>query len=312
MGHIGVKGLKDATTGLSWDETHISSCRICALANIKHQPFHKSVTSRAEHFLYHVHSDICGPFPTGYGGYRYFILFIDDCTRFTLIFFLKQHSDALKAFIEYRSAVEKFLGLPIVYLRIDNAPEYIHGQFDDYCKANGIIFEKIVPDASQQNGVSERVNLTVAQMMRAMLLDGDLPDYFWPLAATCGVHIKNRVPHSALPTHITPFTLWMNKKPDLSHLRPFGCHVTSRCLNSDSLNKVQPCGEPGRFVGYARDSKGYLIWFPKSRSILPRRDVVFHDMPAPQPPQPEGVLWDDVPMDTTTLFGSPYCGDTSG
>jgi hypothetical protein len=209
------------------------------------------VTSRAEHPLYRIHSDICGPFPTGYGGYHYFVLFIDNYTRFILIFFLKQCSDALKAFVEYCSAVEKFLGVSIVFLRINNALKYIHSQFDDYCKANGISFEKIVPDVSPQNGVSEQANFTVAQMMHVMLLDGDIPDYFWPLAAACGVHIKNRVLHSALPTHSTPFTLWMNKKPNVSHLRPFGCHVTSRRLNSDFLNKVEQRGKPGRFVGYA-------------------------------------------------------------
>ena len=150
-----------------------------------------------------------------------------------------------------------------------NAEPYIHGQFDDYCKANGISFEKIMLDASPQNGISKCANLTVSQMMHAMLLDGDLPDYFWPLAAACGIHIKNHVPHSVLPTHSTPFTLWMKKKPDLSHLHPFGCHITSRRVNSDSLNKVELQGEAGHFVRYARDSKGYLIWFPHTRSILP-------------------------------------------
>jgi hypothetical protein len=58
-------------------------------------------------------------------------------------------------FVEYCSAIEKFLGVSIIFLCIDNAPEYIHGQFDDYCKANSISFEKTVHNASPQNGVSE-------------------------------------------------------------------------------------------------------------------------------------------------------------
>ena len=134
--------------------------------------------------------------------------FIDNWACWTAIFFLKHRSDALKVFIEYYATVEKFLNIPIVFLRVDNAPEHIHGQFNDYCKANGISFEKIVLNASQ-NGIAECANLTVLQMMCAMLLNGDLPDYFWPLAAACGVHIKNCVPHSMLPTHSTPFMLWM-------------------------------------------------------------------------------------------------------
>ncbi|KAJ7770852.1 hypothetical protein DFH07DRAFT_680884, partial [Mycena maculata] len=54
-----------------------------------------------------------------------------------------------------------------------------------------------------------------------------------------------------------PFECWFQRKPDLSHLRLFGALVTSRKTNSDVLNKVVPRGEEGRFVGYAKDSKGY-------------------------------------------------------
>ncbi len=306
MGHIGVKGLGKATTGLHWDETYSPDCRVCALANIKRFPFPKQSSTRATRPLFRIHTDICGKLPTGYGGYQYFILFIDDWSRWISIYFLKRRSDALKAFVEFRTAMEKFLGVSIIILRVDNAPEYIHGLFEDYCKTNGLTYEKIVPDASPQNGVSERSNWTVASMTRALLLDGDIADYFWPFAAQSAVHIKVRVPHSAIEPDKTPFELIMGKKPDLSHLRPFGCVVTARRLNSDSLAKFQPRGEEGRFMGYARDSKGYLIWFPSSRSVLVRRDVIFHDVDK----IPEltvnrsGLMWDDIPLDSTTQFGS--------
>ena len=175
-------------------------------------------------------------------------------------------------------AMERFLGVSIIILCVDNAPEYIHGLFEDYCKMNGLTYEKIVPDASPQNGVSKCSNWTVASMTPALLLDGDIADYFWPFAAQSAVHIKVRVPHSAINPDKTPFELIMGKKPDLSHLRPFGCVVTARRLNLDSLAKFQPRGEEGRFMGYARDSKGYLIWFPSSRSVLVCRDEIFHDV----------------------------------
>ncbi|KAJ7791006.1 hypothetical protein B0H14DRAFT_204384 [Mycena olivaceomarginata] len=73
--------------------------------------------------------------------------------------------------------------------------------------------------------------------------------------------------------------------------------VTSRKTNSDALNKVTQRGEEGRFVG-SRDSKGYLIWFPDSKSIRSRRDVEFHGFPdfLPSPALTE-ILWDDIPAD---------------
>ena len=307
MGHIDVKGLKDVTTGLDWDDSRSSHCRICALANIKRLPFPKATLTHAERPLYRIHTDICSKLPLGYGGYYYFVLFIDDYSCYMFIYFLKRRSDVLKVFIEFRTATEKFLGVSIVFLRCDNAPEYIRGMFENYCKTNGISYEKIVPDASPQNGVSEHANWTVGSMSRAMLLDGDMSDFFWPFAALTAVHIKVRVPHSAIPSEKTPFELIMHKKPDLSHLRPFGCLVTSRRLNSNTLTKFEPRGKEGRFLGYAQDSKGYLIWFPVSRTVLVRCDVIFHGLPdvKSEPLICSGPLWDDIPVDETTQFGSP-------
>jgi hypothetical protein len=303
VGHIDVKGLQRATTGLPINSVHVKNCRICALANIKRLKFPHKATHRAARPLFRIHSDICGPLSIGYGGFQYFITFIDDSCRYIAIYFLKLKSDALKCFREFRAATEKFLGYPIVFLRIDNAPELIHGQFSDYCKEHGITYERTVPDASQQNGVAERANQIIERMTRAMLVDSSLTVWFWPLAAQAAVHIKNRVPHASLKPDTTPFEGWFKRKPDLSHLRPFGALVTTRKTNSDELMKLVPRGEEGRFVGYARDSKGYLIWFPNSRTIRPHCDIEFHGFPdfLPSPPLSE-ILWDDIPTDLEPRF----------
>jgi hypothetical protein len=140
-------------------------------------------------------------------------------------------------------------------------------------------------------------------MTHAMLIDASLTFWFWPLAAQAAVHIKNRIPHASNPPNVTPFEGWFKCKPDLSHLRPFGALVTSRKTSSMELMKLEPRGEEGRFVGYAHNSKGYLIWFPDSRSIRPRRDVEFHGFPdfLPSPPLSE-ILWDNIPMDLEPRF----------
>jgi hypothetical protein len=303
MGHIDVKGLEHATTGIPIDSVHVKNCRICALANIKRLKFPRKAANRADRPLFRIHCDVCGPLPNGYGGFRYFITFIDDYCRFIVIYFLKLKSDALKCFQEFRAVAEKYLGYPIVFLRIDNAPELVYGNFNDYCKEHGITYERTVPDASQQNGVAERANQIIERMTRAMLLDASLTFWFWPLAAQAAVHIKNRVPHASNSRDVTPFEGWFKRKPDLSHLRPFGALVTARKTDSTELMKFEPRGEEGRFVGYARDSKGYLIWFPESRSIRPRRDVQFHGFPEflPSPPLTD-ILWDDIPIEIEPRF----------
>ncbi|KAJ3767714.1 hypothetical protein FB446DRAFT_619524, partial [Lentinula raphanica] len=78
MGHIDVKGLKRATTGLPVDDVEVKHCRICALANIKRLPFPKWSHTRADRPLFRIHCDICGPLPIGYGNFRFFIIFVDD------------------------------------------------------------------------------------------------------------------------------------------------------------------------------------------------------------------------------------------
>jgi hypothetical protein len=157
----------------------------------------------------------------------------------------------------------------------------MQGDFEIFTKESGISYEKIVPDASQQNGVAERHNFTFHNMCRSMLLDADLSDWFWPLAIQAAVHIKNRVPHKALPRYTSPYELWNNAKPSLEHLRPFGAHCVSRIIPPKSLSKFQPRGEYGRFMGYAKDSTGYLFWNPSSRSLRVRRDLNFFPSPPP-------------------------------
>jgi hypothetical protein len=92
--------------------------------------------------------------------------------------------------------------------------------------------------------------------MHAMLLDAGLPLYFWPLATQAAVHIGNRLPHASLPGQVSPFQHWFKRKPDISHLWPFGSLVTVQKPNSTDQNKGLMHGEEGCFIDYARDSAG--------------------------------------------------------
>lgn len=244
---------------------------------------------------------ICGPLPHCYGNFSYFILFIDCYSRYISLFFLKQRDDALNSFIEYCTAVQNYTNKTLFILRVDNAPELIRGKMESYCKAEGVTYEKMIPDSPSQNGMAKRTNLTIGSMARAMLIDTDLKDYFWPFTTQAAVHIKNRVPHLSLPPDKMPFELWHRYKPNLSHLRLFGVICTSQIL-SNNHSKFTPRGETGCFLGYAKDAKGYLIWIPgpnnRGGTVKARRDVTFHDYPIHLSHVPsmdtESILWDDI------------------
>ena len=313
MGHIGVKGLRSAVDGLTSDDSNHHSCVICAEANIKRSPFPDKASHPATRVLERIHCDICGPFPPSYGSFRYFILFICCQSRYISLYLMKSRDEAYQHFTTFRAASEKFCRQNISILRVDNAPELIKGKLEALCKNEGITYEKTVPDSPSQNGVAERCNLTLVSMTRAMLLDANLSAWFWPFAIRTAVHIKNRVPHSNLPPHVTPFQYWYGHRPNLSYMRLFGSHCTSRIL-SNHTTKLEPRGESGRFLGYPSDAKGYLVWIPgpngRGGSIKTRRDVTFHGFPSDagntvSNDTPPLTDWDVIPeRDHSSVYAS--------
>jgi hypothetical protein len=134
-----------------------------------------------------------------------------------------------------------------------------------------------------------------------MLIDANLRNYFWPFAVLAAVHIKQCVPHTSLPPHTTPSELWFRCRAELSHLCPFGLRCTTRVI-SNNLTKFEARGESGRFLGYARDAKGYLIWVTNPNNnagtLKVQRDVIFHDFtnptPSPNIPSHYLLLWEHV------------------
>ena len=92
-----------------------------------------------------------------------------------------------------------------------------------YLKSKGIRQELTVPHSPQQNGISERMNRTLMESARSMMARASLPDKYWAEAVACAAYLNNRTPTSALQGSKTPLEVWSGRKPDISHLRVFGC-----------------------------------------------------------------------------------------
>lgn len=73
----------------------------------------------------------------------------------------------------------------------DNGGEYMSTRFENYLKAEGIRHERTVPKMPEQNGVAERLNRTLIEMVRSMLIDANLPHTFWAEALCTAVYLKN-------------------------------------------------------------------------------------------------------------------------
>ena len=131
-------------------------------------------------------------------GYLYYVLFIDDFSRKTWIFFLKAKNKTLGKFQEFKALVENQSSRKICTLRSDNGGEYISREFNDFFQKVGIKRELTVPYNPQQNGVAKRKNVTVCKAARAMMCDQDLPTSLWVEVVGTAVYVQNICHHAIL------------------------------------------------------------------------------------------------------------------
>ena len=117
-----------------------------------------------------VHSDLCemnGELTKG--GKRYFISFIDDCTRFCYVYLLKSKDEVLNYFKTYKAQVENLLERKIKRLRSDCGVKYFSSDFSEFCIEHGIIHERTLPYSPQSNGIAETKNCTLTELVNALL-----------------------------------------------------------------------------------------------------------------------------------------------
>ncbi|KAL0340193.1 UNVERIFIED_CONTAM: Retrovirus-related Pol polyprotein from transposon TNT 1-94 [Sesamum radiatum] len=167
-----------------------------------------------------IHSDICDlKFVQTRGGKKYFITFIDDCTRYCYVYLLRSKDEALEAFKLYKNEVENQLSKTIKAIRSDRGGEY-GAPFEEFCSEFGIIHQTTAPYSPQSNGIAERKNRTLKEMMNAMLINSGLPQNLWGEAILSANHILNKIPQK--DKNETPYELWKGHKPSYKYLKVWG------------------------------------------------------------------------------------------
>jgi transposase InsO family protein len=160
-------------------------------------------------------------------------------------------------------------------IRSNNGKEYTSSEFNIYCEDAGIEHQLTTSYTPEQNGVSERRNQCIIEMVRCMLHEKNLPKMFWAEAANTTVFLQNRLPTKLLEEK-TPFEVLYNYKPLLSFLKIFGsiCFVHVPQIKTDKLDKK---AMPGIFGGYSIVSKAYKVYHPQTQKKAITRDVHFHE-----------------------------------
>ncbi|KAM7488108.1 hypothetical protein LguiB_025592 [Lonicera macranthoides] len=251
-------------------------CKDCLVGKQQRDSFPKQSMWRASQILQLVHADICGPIkPISNSKKRYLISFIDDFSRKTWIYFLVEKSEAFATFKIYKNRVEKEIGSYIKCLRTNRGGEFTSQEFIDFCNENGIRRQLTAAYTPQQNGVAERKNRTIMNMVRSMLSEKKIPKTFWPEAVNWTVHVLNRSPTLTARSK-TPEEAWSGVQPSVEYFRVFGC-VCHAHVPDSKRTKLDDKSLSCVLLGVSEESKAYRLYDPVSRKIIVSRDVIFEE-----------------------------------
>ncbi|PKU76601.1 Retrovirus-related Pol polyprotein from transposon TNT 1-94 [Dendrobium catenatum] len=257
------------------NKSFTANCNSCRMGKSHRLPFQKSINNSSFPFEL-VHSDVWGPSQiTSNYGFRYYVSFIDDFSKYTWIYPLLQKSDVFYKFLEFQRMIERQFQTHIRKLRTDGGGEFINNKFKTYLTAQGILHQFTCPYTPSQNGVAERKHRHITETTRTLLLEALLPTYLWVDTLLTAVHLINRLP-SPNTHNKSPYEILYQEPPDYTHLKVFG----SLCypwLKPYSNHKFSPLSHPCVFIGYAPLQKGYRCLDPKNNKVFTSRHVVFNE-----------------------------------
>ncbi|CAI7845029.1 unnamed protein product [Closterium sp. NIES-54] len=246
---------------------------------------HSSSFPPTEAPLQTLHMDVWGPARVrGQGHERYFLLVVDDYSRYTTVFSLRSKGEVTKVLIDWIRVARRHLSesfgsdLPIMRLHSDRGGEFSSDLLRAFCRSEGIRLTFTLPASPQQNGIAERRIGMVMDVARTSMIHAAAPHFLWLFAVQYAAHQINLQPRVSLP-ETTPTLRWTGKVGDASAFRVWGSRAFVRDTNADKLSsRAVPCV----FLGFPPDAPGWQFYHPTSRRVLSCQDVTFDEVLPPQ------------------------------
>nr|GEW84488.1 retrotransposon protein, putative, Ty1-copia subclass [Tanacetum cinerariifolium] len=247
----------------SINDESFDKCESCISGKMTKKPLNNNI-ERATDLLGLIHTNVCAPLRhVSRKGASYFLTFTDDFSRYGYVYLLKHKNEVFEKFKVFKSEIELQLGKKIKALRSDRGGEYLSQEFKDYISKNGIVQHLTSAYTPQQNGVSDRRNHTLLDMVRSMFNLTTLPLSFWDYALESAVRILNMVPTKKVDK--TPYEIWHGKAPKLSYLKVWGCEAYVKC---DSADKLYQRSVKCIFVRYPKETMCYYFYFPPENKVI--------------------------------------------
>ncbi|CAI7867369.1 unnamed protein product [Closterium sp. NIES-54] len=239
---------------------------------------HSSEFPPTEAPLQTLHMEAWGPARVrGQGHERYFLLVVDDYSRYTTVFPLRSKGDVTEVLIDWIRAARLQLresfgsDLPVLRLHSDRGGEFSSARLGAFCRAQGIRQTFTLPASPQQNGIAERHIGMVMDVARTSMIHAAAPHFLWPFAVQYAAHQLNLQPRVSLPD-TSPTLRWTGKVGDASAFWVWGSRAFVRDLSAD---KLSPCVVPCVFLGFPPDAHVWQFYHPTSRRVLSSQDVTF-------------------------------------
>lgn len=276
--HINMKNIqelcrKDLVRGLDNVNIPDAHCHNCSISKTTKAPCKRLGDRQTKSVLELIHSDLCGPMPMkSIGGARYILTFTDDYTRKVTVYCLKSKDEVVEYVRKYIARVERETDKKIKRFRSDNGLEYCNKTLKRMFDEMGIKHERTNVDTPQMNGIAERINRTLLDLVRAMLKSAELPERFWAEAVVTACYIKNRDIHSSI--NDVPERIWTGNKPSVKHLKVYGCLAYAYIIKQ-GRQKLDSRGRECILVGYSTQTKGYRLWDPIKGDIIQTKHIEF-------------------------------------
>nr|GEY02787.1 hypothetical protein [Tanacetum cinerariifolium] len=276
LGHINKKRIEKLQNDGLLDSTDIKSfekCVACMFGKMARKPCSHQV-EKAKDLPGLIHADACGPFKImpRQGAY-YFVTFTDDFSRYGYVYLLKHKHEVFETFKLFQKKVENQRMKTIKSLRSDRRGEYMSQEFLDHLKEYAIIAHRTPPYTSQHNGVSERRNRTLVDMIHPMMSQTTLPKSFWDYALESAARILNMVQTKKVDK--TPYEVWHVQTPKLSYLKVWGCEALVKRDTLTKPEKLEPIAFKCIFIGYPKETMGYSFYYPPENKVFVARNAEF-------------------------------------
>lgn len=256
------------------------NCEVCQISkHVRHS--YSPLPYKSSHPFHLIHSDVWGPSRVkSISGARWFVTFIDDHTRVSWVFLMKEKSEVGKIFQHFHQMIQNQFGTKIQVLKSDNAKEYFHSELGNYFTQQGIIHLTSCVDTPQQNGVAERKNRHLLEVTRSLLFSSSVPNHFWGEDVLTATYLINRMPSRVIDFKTPlqslkssfPHTRILSQVP----LKIFGC--TSFVHNHQpNRSKLDPRSFKCIFLGYSPNQHGYKCYSPSTKKFYHSMDVSFFE-----------------------------------